>query len=495
MTLLPVAILCLHNAIEKRRPFYYVLAALSLVAVVLTNWLGGVALAAAVLAYLMARSPRSDWKTWAAAAAIGVYAYIIASPWIPPSTISAIGRNSQQSGLYGMGAQHLKYAGLMLIALMLIEYGFRRWKPPELLRFALVFLFFTATLTLTAVWAGVSLMPQPERYHLEMEMALVLVAVFALKPVLDQITGGRRALLVAGFLLFAFFQMKTYRGFAKYHDRAMDVRTSIEYKAAEWFDKNMQGRRVYAPGTVGFWLNVFTDTPQYCGGFDQGALNLLFPAASYQIYSGEGTNREGEVAAAWLKAFGIHAVMTGGPKSAEFYKPFRNARKFDGIFKEVWRDGDDAIYEIPVRSASLAHVVRPGDMVSRKPAGGLDVESLAPYLAALDNPDLPPADFRWRSRHEAAISADLRKGELISVQISYHPGWRATVAGQPRRIYGDNLGQLAVEPGCEGRCTVDLSYDGGLEMRMLRLLSWAALAAGLIFCVLGTGAFRRLYLR
>jgi hypothetical protein len=328
-----------------------------------------------------------------------------------------------------------------------------------------------------------------------MEMGLALAVVFALRPVLDQITGGRRALLVAGFLVFAFLQMKTYRGFAKYHDRAMDVRTSTEYKAAEWFDKNMQGRRVYAPGTVSFWLNTFTDNPQYGGGFDQGALNPLFPVAAYQIYSGQGTDREGEVAAAWLKAFGIHAVMTGGPKSGEFYKPFRNARKFEGIFKEVWREGDDAIFEIPARSASLAHVVRPEDMVVRKPTGGLDIEPLAPYLAALDNPDLPPADFRWRNRHEAAVTADMRKGQLLSVQISYHPGWHATVAGQPRRTHSDNLGQLAVEPGCEGRCTVDLFYDGGLEMRMLRLLSWSALAAGLIFCVLGAGALRRLYLR
>jgi hypothetical protein len=175
--------------------------------------------------------------------------------------------------------------------------------------------------------------------------------------------------------------------------------------------------------------------------------------------------------------------MTGGPKSGEYFKPFRNARKFDGIFKEVWRGGDDAIYEIPARSRSLAHVVRPEHMVAREPVGGLDIEPLAPYLAALDNPDLPLADFRWLNRHEAAISAGLRKGDLLSVQISHHPGWHATVAGQPRRIYRDNLGQVAIEPDCAGPCTVDLHYDGGLEMRIARVLSWSALLVGLALCI------------
>ncbi len=496
MALLPVAVLCLHNALEKRRPAQYMLAALSLAAVALTNWLGAFALAAAVLAYLLARAPRSDWKAWAIAAAIGVYAYAIASPWIPPSTLGIIRTNAQQTGgNYGMTLQHLKYAGLVLIALVLIECAFARWKPPEVLRFAVVFCFSVATLSLVWEWFGVAIMPEAKRYHLEMEMALSLAAVFALKPLLDQLSGSRRALLVAGFLLFTVLQLKTYHGHAEYYGRPIDIRTTFEYQTAGWFKENMQGRRVYVPGTVSYWLNAFTDTEQYGGGWDQGIINSREPAVAYQVYSGEGTDREGQVGAAWLRAFGVHAVMTGGPNSRETYKPYRNARKFEGIFTEVWREGDDAIYEIPARSASLAHVVRPEDMVARKPTGGIDIEPLAPYLAALDNPDLPLADFRWRNRHEAAISADLKKGQLLSVQISYHTGWRATVAGQPRRTYGDNLGQLAVEPACEGRCTVDLFYDGGLEMRILRLLSWSALAAGLLLCVLRTGAVRRLYLR
>ena len=49
--------------------------------------------------------------------------------------------------------------------------------------------------------------------------------------------------------------------------------------------------------------------------------------------------------------------------------------------------------------------------------------------------------------------------------------------GERRRIYGDHLGQLVVEPECNGACTVDLTYDGGAEMRIARILSLMTLAS------------------
>ena len=73
------------------------------------------------------------------------------------------------------------------------------------------------------------------------------------------------------------------------------------------------------------------------------------------------------MAVLWLKAFGVDAVAVSGPRSREFFKPFRNPRKFDGLLPELWRDGDDVIYRVPRRSTSLAHVVRPADLAPRRP--------------------------------------------------------------------------------------------------------------------------------
>ena len=486
LTLLPVAILCLHNAIEKRRPLHYLLAALSMAAVALTNWLGAFALAAACLAYLLSRWRGTGWKIWLTAAGLGVYAYAVAAPWIPPSMLTATATNEQRyDGRFAFPAQHLIYAGLVLAALLLVEWGLARWRAPEFLRFAVLFSFLMATVTLAAAWFRVMLMPQAYRYHLEMEMALTLAAVFAIRPLLGRLGRGAEVVALAALLLLAIFPAKSCRRYARYQDRPIDIRATIEYQAAQWFEGNMGDRRVFANGSVGFWLNAFNDTPQFGGGYDQGLLNRLIPGVVYQVYTGQGSNgREGEIAALWLKAYGVHAIITGGPRSREFYKDFRNPRKFEGLFKEVWRDGDDAIWEVPWRSPSLAHAMRPSDLVAHEPRSGIDVDPLRPYVAALDNPEFPSAEFAWRNRHQAAITGGLHRDQVVSVQMSYHPGWHASVDGRPRRVFRDHLGQLAIAPECDGPCRVEIAFDGGVEMQVTRLVSWSATMGGLIWALL-----------
>jgi uncharacterized membrane protein len=93
---LGLAIGLLHVALEKRRPFYYLLAALGMAAVVLSNWIGAFALAIAVAAYLVGQafSPANFLR----AAAIGCFAYAIALPWATPSTIATIRANAPLVG-------------------------------------------------------------------------------------------------------------------------------------------------------------------------------------------------------------------------------------------------------------------------------------------------------------------------------------------------------------------------------------------------------------
>ena len=74
-------------------------------------------------------------------------------------------------------------------------------------------------------------------------------------------------------------------------------------------------------------------------------------------------------------------------------------------------------------------------------------------------------------------------GQALSVQVSYHPGWHATLAGQPREVKKDGLGLMWLRPGFTGPCEIVLDYDGGWELRLCRWLSWAALAAAVIALV------------
>ena len=91
----------------------------------------------------------------------------------------------------------------------------------------------------------------------------------------------------------------------------IDIRTTIEYKTAKWLDAHMPGQRVFAPGTIGFWLNAFSDAPQLTGGFDNGIVNPLLPHVIYQVYAGD----KQQVGIDLLKAYGCDAVIGGGKEA------------------------------------------------------------------------------------------------------------------------------------------------------------------------------------
>jgi hypothetical protein len=206
----------------------------------------------------------------------------------------------------------------------------------------------------------------------------------------------------------------------------------------------MPGARVFAPGTIGFWLNAFSDAPQLTGGFDNGIRNPTVPAVIFHVYAGD----KQQYMVNLLRAYGCDAMIGGGADSAEFYHPISHPGKLRGL-TELWRDGGDAIYDIPRRSRSLAHVMRPQDVV-RQPLSFQGFTALDPYLAALDNPLYPAAGFRWRAPSAATVTADLKPDQVLSVQIAWDKGWNASVDGRPVSIARDELGQLVVAPKCGG---------------------------------------------
>jgi len=491
LALVPLALVCLHVALKRRRPLMDLAAAMSMAAVVLTNWLGASTLAFAVPAYLLGHvEPR---RAWPAALGCGALAYALASPLIPPSTIRTIQFNAQTiGGDFHMTWRQAVYALVLALAVLGLHLLFRRVRAPAHLGGSLYFFLFMGGITLSAEWGGLFLLPQPHRYHTSMDMAIALAAAFLLLPLWRRTPAWGRwpALLLA--VALALTQAYRLRHWADGLIQPIDIRSTTEYKTARWFDQNMHGRRVMAPGSTSIFLNAFTSTPQLGGGFDQGVMNWYIRVAVYTIYSGQNAGeRDAEISLLWLKAFGVRAVAVGGPASGEHYKPFVNPRKFEGLLPEAWRDGDDRIYLVPSRTDSLAHVVRRGDLVDTPPIHGLDVDQVRRYVAALDDPSLPPAQMQWTSRHSARITADLRKDQLLSVQVNHHPGWRAEVNGQRRSVGGDKIGLMWIESQCEGRCSVELIYDGGAEMRIAKAASLTGLLGCLIWAMVHRARRRR----
>ena len=483
---LPLAVGLLHVALQKRRPVYYVIAALAIAAVPLSNWLGGMALAMAIAAYLLSGMTEPWPGVWLRTAGLGAIAYAIAVPWLGPATIAVIRTNAPRvANNFESTATQRLFAGGVALGLLLGAWGLARWKSAPPTRFAALFAYITAATALGRYWFRQSLVPQPERYHLEMDMALCVLAAFLVWPLAVRIPRCARVITVcaaaAGCIAIVVHQQRI----AHEMERPIDIRTTIEYQTAKWLDANQPGRRVFAPGTIGFWLNAFSDTPQLTGGFDNGILNPFLPHVIFQVYAGD----RHDLAVAFLKAYGCAAVIGGGPQSREVYHPYAHPEKFAGL-PELWRNGGDVIYAVPGRSGWLAHAVRATDLVQMTPVAYNDV-AVKPYLAALDDPSLPTVELRWRAPSAATVTADLRPEHLLSIQISWAPGWHASVNGDPRPAWGDKLNQMVVEPRCSGPCTVELTYDGGAEGRVSRWLSRLALTGSALWILLAQILWRK----
>ncbi|MCW5978279.1 MAG: hypothetical protein KIT09_09390 [Bryobacteraceae bacterium] len=475
MALIPLALLAFHHAMTRRTPVRTYVAALAIAAVALTNWLGAFALGAGLLCYLLAfHGGRLKALGWAAL--IGVIAYALASPWIPPSTIAAIRRNSQYTvGHYPLTAMHLLYGALLAAALILLWRLLAKRRAAAFVQFALLFAVVMGSIALTAYWFGIYLVPQPERYHLEMDMGITLGAVFALCSIAGRLPRPARWAGMGLVVILGAVQLDEHRYMARKWVEPLDIRTTMEYQVARWLQENMPERRVFAAGSAKFWMNAFADNPQLGGGFDQGITNPRIPMVTFGIPYTEG---DPETCRTWMRAYGIDAAVVSGPNTRDAFRDYRDAGKFAGVFDEAWRDGADAIYIVPRLRRSLAHVVRPTDIVTAVPEYFPNVEPLKKYEAALEDASLPEARLEWRSPHAALITASVAPDQALSVQITHHPGWRASVAGEPRRVTADGLGQIIVEPECDGPCPVELVYDGGLEMRLAYLLCASALLAG-----------------
>src|SRR5262245_33679377 len=77
----------------------------------------------------------------------------------------------------------------------------------------------------------------------------------------------------------------------------------------------------------------------------------------------------------------------------------------------------------------------------------------------------------------ARIYATLGVNEVLSVQVTYHPGWKAMAGARAVPISKDGLGEMIVSPGRPGEYDISLVYDGGWESMLCRALSAIALLA------------------
>jgi len=475
LALFPVALLLLRRAMERPGRWSIAGAILACAAVVLTNAFGAVGLALGVLCILVVLR-----RGLLVALMVGVSAWMLASPWLPPALIATITRNSwTERGFYQGGISASAALVALAVAFVLLALVTRRMESP-FERFSLLLALWMCAFPIAYVSAGITLVPQGNRYQIEMELALALVLACLLVRVIAHRGMLVRGVLAAVLLVLLLHQARTYRNFAHNLIRVIDIQQTVEYKVADWIGRNLPGQRTMVSGDAAWLFNVFEDGPQFSAGHEILAPNFIQQIAVFQLYSGlNAGDRDAEISLFWLKAFGNQAVTVPGADTRESYQPYTHPRKFDGLLPVLWRQDGDTIYRVPQRSASLAHVIPKEAVVVRRPVHGLDLGPAQAYVAALDDALLPGAELTWLKLSRATFHTTMSRGQLLSVQVTYDPAWRAHVGGRDVPIRKDGLGLMILDPACDGPCDVELFYGATAETWFCRVMS-ALVAAGLV---------------
>lgn len=481
LSLLPLALFVFVRFLDKPAARRFALSVLAAAVVFTANAFGIVGLSVSLVLLALSRDDLR-WRPILSAAAVPASAYLLICRAFPPSLIRLIATNSRLAAADNRAPWRTPLlAALFLLAIAALCWITRRL-PGVMLRFSLLFTAFFGGITVLAFWKNVGFLPQPPRYHLEFEVGICLLAAFALEPVLRRLpTKAAMAAALVCLALLAWSAVQDYH-FGRRLIHPVNITRAVAYRQSRWIAGHFPGARVMVAGENQWWFNLFADNPQLGAGPEPSAPNWMQRVAVYTIYSGQNAgDQDGPISVFWLKAFGCAAVTVPGPASRDHYHPIRNPAKFDALLPLVWREGGDSIYQVPLRSSSLAHVIPASAVVIRQPIHGLDIGPARAYVDALEDPAIPPAALTWENPQRARISADLASSQVISVQVTHDPGWRATLAGRPVPVRADQLGMIIIEPHRTGHCDLVMEFTPGPERTVC---FWVGVVTGLVVLAL-----------
>ena len=480
LALCMIALASLHWAVRRKTAASALIAAFVLAAVPATNWPSTVALAMGLICYVAVLTAQQLRVSMPRISLVGLLACCLASPFALPSTTWSTFTNTNAiSGSPASGWSRWASAVVLVAAIALLRKALLYFRMPLVLRFGILYSVLIGGIVLTDAWFGIRMLTQPWRFHLAMEIGLALSMVFAARTLSTHWPRTKMAAIIA-LALVCSVQFLNYRRYARQIIKPLQVRDTVEFQTANWFDRNMHGEAVMAMGTNSLWMNVFTNVPQLLGCCEQSVINPEDRIADYVIAKGYASDEQSaDISLLWLKAYAVGAIAIGGPHSREHYKDFRYPYRFEGRLPLVWQQGDDRIYRVPERVRGLARVVPLDAVVRDAPHNGIDVAELRNFVAALDNPALPILETNWEGPGNAVLRGFLAPDAVISVGMNFDRGWSASANGRPVQVSQDGIGFLVIKPDCSGNCVVRLNWDSGWQPRFAASIASLALAAAI----------------
>ncbi len=307
---------------------------------------------------------------------------------------------------------------------------------------SLLLTLFFLMVTLSNRFASIGLLPQAVRYGSEFDAFLCGLVSSSLVTTFVKLK--RRSTIIIAILLSVVVLVSFLNGLTNCWTvlRSGDLEHSIERRVAEELDvlfDNRFGPRVYATGSIAFWINVFTDVPQLRGGYDlSGSFNLLWSHLSYFI----NTNRNSSLILLWLKAYNIRYVVVDMPWASLPYKDYLYPEKFEGVLRLVKEVDGVRIYEVPLSCPEPLQLVRTGGQIPIID-NLFDLEDLRSYLELVDNCD-ESVTFQYTIENDNLIKirAYNLDGEYsLLFKTNYDNRWVAYANGKKlsSRVVGPNF--------------------------------------------------------
>jgi len=508
LALIPLAVVSFIETLRRPRLRNYVVTSFAIAAVVLLNLIAAYALAMILAAVWLSEAILADATRklkaglFCVVSSYGLSAFQYDVSFI--SVLLASGSVQPESKIRLPEIPSVLLVLLVVVSIfvfMSVVRFFHR-KPKFQLAF-LCLLWFSTFFTLPLGWYyyGLNLAPQSIRYIPELDMisAILFAALFtnAYDNLLDwrfassgEATAVRwrrkmfRLSLIVIFLILLLGASVSFIRTTLPSDRqfrfgspladpdSLDMNETPEKEIATWLASHVKDERVYATGSISFWLDVFSDVSQLRGGADHAGTNPWWADLTYQINKGS----NGSLAILWLKAFNIRYVVVDYPDAATPYKDYLYPRKFEGLLLERYSYKSFRIFEVPLADARLIQVVSMGDASSLKPIESIfDEPNLLAYVTLVEQ-QVVGTELSYRVESPDKIIVNVRNSTTdtaILVKMTYDERWMPSLHQErvPIMVLGPEF--MVLMPKRSG------DYEVQLECKRVTS-EWAGIATTII---------------
>jgi len=318
-------------------------------------------------------------------------------------------------------------------------------------------------LTITAMWHlfKIPLAPQSNRYIPELTISISLFLGIAttsisrklVKAVPESLQPAWKPLMTVVTLLII-LALPVATSTWELTQPNNDIESTPEYNMAQWLMDNNGLQRVYATGTVSFWLNVFTEIPQLRGGSDQGATNPWGIDAATEINTG----KDEELGVLWCKALNIRYVIVIYPNADTPYHDYIFPNRFEKTLHLRHTYMGFSIFEVPLINSDL---VQPVDVANLQDLETIkrinDVKALQRYVNLVEAMSTATVHFRYDEvdRLEIRVTNATEKAHIL-VKMTYDERWKASIDGRSVTITAVGPDLMLINPNKKGNYILEL---------------------------------------